>query len=170
MEFGDYQCNSCGIFHRETKDAVMSNLVDTGKTKFLFKDFTLNDYVLQPTQGSSLAAEAAYCAGDQGKYWQYHDELYKNQKQEGTVWVSADNLKGFASNVGISDTAQFSKCLDSHKYEATVKTNNDLVQELGLNATPTFVIISSDGKNIVKLVGAYPYPSFEAVIDQMLSS
>lgn len=169
VEFGDYQCNSCGIFHRETKDAVMSNLVDTGKAKFLFKDYTLNDYVLQPTRGSTLAAEAAYCAGDQEKFWQYHDELYSNQKQEGTVWISEDSLKEFASNVAVSDIAQFSKCLDSHKYETTVKANNELVRELGLNATPTFIIISSDGKNPVKLVGAYPYTSFEAVINQMLT-
>ena len=169
VEFGDYQCNSCGIFHKETKDAVISNLVTTGKANFLFKDFTLNDNILQPPQGSTLAAEAAYCAGDQGKFWEYHDELYKNQKPEGVVWISQASLKDFAKNVSISDLSAFSQCLDSHQYLTTVNKNNNLVRQLGLDATPTFLIISpSDDKNPVKLVGAYPYSSFEAVVNQML--
>lgn len=175
VEFGDYQCNSCGIFHKETKDAVISNLVNTGKANFLFKDFTLNDNILQPRQGSTLAAEAAYCAGDQGKFWEYHDELYNNQKPEGVVWVSEAGLKGFATNVGISDLQAFSQCLDSHQHRTTVNSNNDLVRQLGLGATPTFIVISMPdengiSKNPVKLVGAHPYASFEAVVNQLLPS
>jgi len=171
VEFGDYQCNSCGIFHRETKNAVVSNLVDTGKARLLFKDYTLNDYILQPRGGSTLAAEAAYCAGDQGKFWEYHDTLFDNQEREGIVWVSADVLKGFAARVGVSDTEEFSQCLDSHKYESVVKANNDLVRELGINATPTFIVINpSDEKDPVKLVGAYPYSAFDTVVNQMLIS
>ena len=167
VEFGDYQCNSCTLFYRETSHDVMTNLVATGKAKFLFKDFTLNDDILHPLMGSTLAADAAYCAGDQGKFWQYHDELYNNQKPEGTVWVSADALKRFASAIGL-DQAQFSGCLDSHKYDATVAANNGLVGELRLDATPTFVIVPSDGKtDPVKLVGAYPYVSFESVVNQL---
>lgn len=168
VEFGDYQCNSCGIFHRETQDAVISNLVDTGKAQLLYKDYTLNDYILQPRKGSTLASEAAYCAGDQGKFWEYHDMLFDNQEREGIVWVSADVLKGFAGRVGISDTDEFSQCLDSHKYESVVIANNELVRELGINATPTFIIINpSDDKDPVKLVGAYPYSAFETVVNQM---
>jgi protein-disulfide isomerase len=173
VEFGDYQCNSCGIFHKETKDDVMSKLVDTGKANFLFKDFTLNDNILQPRQGSTLAAEAAYCAGDQGKFWEYHDELYKNQKPEGVVWLSEASLKDFATNLDVSDLKAFSQCLDSHQHRPTVYANNALVREIGIDATPTFIVISTpDGsgnsKNPVKLVGAYPYSSFEAVVNQML--
>jgi protein-disulfide isomerase len=167
VEFGDYQCNSCELFYKDTSQAVMTNLVATGKAKFLFKDFTLNDYLLQPTGGSTLAAEAAYCAGDQGKFWQYHNELYNDQKPEGTVWVSEDALKGFASNTGL-DQAQFANCLDSHKYESAVQANNNLVGELRLDATPTFLIVPSDGKtDPVKMIGAYPYASFEAVVNQL---
>jgi len=171
VEFGDYQCNSCGIFHRETQSAVISNLVSTGKAQLLFKDFTLNDNILQPAMGSTIAAEAAYCAGDQGKFWQYHDELYKNQAREGIVWVSTDALKGFARDVGISDIQAFAGCLDSKKYESVVAQNNALVQDLGINATPTFIIIGpSENGNPVKLVGAYPYQAFETVVNQMVTS
>ena len=171
VEFGDYQCNSCGIFHRETKNAVVSNLVDTGKARLLFKDYTLNDQILRPRDASTLAAEAAYCAGDQGKFWEYHDTLFDNQEREGVVWVSVDVLRGFAYDVAISDVKEFSQCLDSHKYAPVVKANNDLVRELGINATPTFIIFNpSDEKDPVKLVGAYPYSAFDTVVNQMLTS
>jgi protein-disulfide isomerase len=171
IEFGDYQCNSCGIFHKETQGAVISNLVSTGKAQLLFKDFTLNDNILQPSMGSTLAAEAAYCAGDQGKFWQYHDELYNNQAREGIVWVSKDALKGFASNVALQDIRAFSDCLDSNKYQSTVEQNNALVQELGINATPTFIILGpAEDSNPVKLVGAYPYQAFDIVVKQMIPS
>ncbi len=168
VEFGDYQCNSCTLFYRQTSHDVVTNLVATGKAKLLFKDFTLNDQVLQPPFGSTLAAEAAYCAGDQGKFWEYHDQLYSNQKPEGTVWVSEDALKGFASIIGL-DVPQFSSCLDSQKYQSVVGANNGLVSDLRLDATPTFIIVPSDGKtDPVKLVGAYPYASFESVVNSMI--
>jgi protein-disulfide isomerase len=171
VEFGDYQCNSCGIFHRETQSSVISNLVSTGKAQLFFKDFTLNDNILLPRMGSTLASEAAYCAGDQGKFWEYHDELYRNQPREGIVWISADALKGFAKNVGVSDVQAFSSCLETKKYESVVAENNALVQELGINATPTFIIIGpSENGNPVKLVGAYPYQAFDIVVNQMSTS
>ena len=167
VEFGDYQCNSCTLFYRQTSHDVMTNIVATGKAKFLFKDFTLNDQLLQPRDGSTLAAEAAYCAGEQNKFWEYHDQLYTNQKPEGTVWVSEDALKGFASIVGLN-VPQFTNCLDSHKYDSAVQTNNKLVSDLSLDATPTFIVIPADGHtDPVKLVGAYPYASFQAVVDQL---
>lgn len=171
VEFGDYQCNSCGIFHKNTQSAVISNLVSTGKAQLLFKDFTLNDYILQPRKGSTLAAEAAYCAGDEGKFWQYHDELFNNQEREGIEWISTEALKAYAVDVGISDTEAFSNCLDSHKYQGAVEQNNKLVRELGIDATPTFIFIGpSEDAKPVKLVGAYPYQAFDTVVNQMLTS
>jgi protein-disulfide isomerase len=80
VEFGDYQCHFCARFQRDTKDSILQNFVNTGQVRFLFKDFTVND---KPgDKSSTLAAEASYCAADQGKYWQYHDEIYKNSKGE----------------------------------------------------------------------------------------
>jgi protein-disulfide isomerase len=163
VEFGDYQCNSCGRFHEATKDRLMSDVVNAGKAKFMFKDYNINDLILKPINGSTLASEAAYCAGEQGKFWQYHDELFNNQKKEGMEWVSQESLKLFATNVGVADMEGFSNCLDSHKYDGKVRENYELAQKLGLNATPTFLIIA-EGRQPVKLVGAHPYDSFEAVI------
>ncbi len=90
VEFGDYHCTFCKRFHVNTKDLLINNFVKTGKVRFLFKDFPIND--ISPTNSSTLAAEASYCAADQQRYWAYHDELYRNWKGENTGWVSADSL------------------------------------------------------------------------------
>jgi len=166
VEFGDYQCNSCGRFHKESKNQVISDLVNTGKAKFMFKDFNINDYVYSPREGSTLASEAAYCAGDQGKFWQYYDELYNKQQREGVEWISMKALNQFAVNVGIQDIDSFSSCLNSHQYRDAIKSNYKLAQNLGLNATPTFLILA-DGKAPQIIVGAHPYSSFQAVVEQM---
>lgn len=166
VEFGDYQCNSCDRFHEATKDTLMSEMIDSGTAKFMYKDFNINDLILKPVRGSTLASEAAYCAGEQGKFWQYHDTLFNNQKEEGIQWVSQESLKGFASDVGVADMEGFSTCLESHKYAGKVRENYELAQKLGLNATPTFLIIA-EGKQPVKLVGAHPYASFEKVISDL---
>ena len=72
LEWGDYQCTFCYKFHQNTLDTINDDFIKTGKVKLVFKDFPLNG------PDSILAAEAAYCAEDQEKYWQYHNELYKN--------------------------------------------------------------------------------------------
>lgn len=166
VEFGDYQCNSCGHFHSETKDLVIQNLVNTGKARFMFKDYPINDRIYAPRDGSTLAAEAAYCAGDHGRFWEYHDQLYSMQEREGVEWISLGALVKFAKDVGISDTDQFSQCLESHAYRDYVRENFKLAQDLGLNATPTFLIIA-EGKEPQIVVGAHPYSTFERVVSQM---
>ena len=72
LEWGDYQCTFCYKFHQNTLDTLNEDFIKTGKVNLVFKDYPLNG------PDSLLAAEASYCAQDQEKYWQYHDELYKN--------------------------------------------------------------------------------------------
>ena len=72
LEWGDYQCTFCYKFHQDTLDKIDEDYIKTGKVNLVFKDFPLNG------PDSVIAAEASYCANDQGKYWEYHDELYKN--------------------------------------------------------------------------------------------
>ena len=72
LEWGDYQCTFCYKFHQNTLNVIHEDFIKTGKVKLVFKDFPLNG------PDSILAAEASYCAHDQKKYWQYHDELYQN--------------------------------------------------------------------------------------------
>jgi protein-disulfide isomerase len=166
IEFGDYQCTYCHRFHSDTKDLILTNFVKNGKVRFLFKDFPIND--LPADRASTLASEASYCAADQGKYWQYYDELYNNWKGENTGWVTKDSLKQFASNIAIRDINQFSQCLESGKYAGTVADNFNLAQSIGLNATPSFVFLVN-GKQPLEIIGAQPYSVFENTINQIMA-
>ena len=161
LEWGDYQCTYCYRFHANTKDNVFANFVDNGMVKFAFRDFTLNG------PASVLAAEASYCAGDQGKYWEYHDELYNNWEGENTGWVNMHNLKKFATSVGL-DMDTFDKCLQSEKYEQKVLGNYKYGQSIGISATPTFIVIDEQG-NVQVIRGAQPYSVFEQVLKAKLA-
>jgi protein-disulfide isomerase len=166
VEFGDYQCQYCARFHRDTKDLIVNNFVKTGTINFLFKDFVIND---RPSDKlSTLAAIGSYCAAEQGKYWPYHDEVYRNSKGENTEWVSKNSLTQFAVYAGVTDINKFSTCLDSKKYENLVTTNDNLARSIGLTSTPTFILIA-DGKPPIKIEGAQPYSVFEGAIRQVLT-
>jgi protein-disulfide isomerase len=164
VEFGDYQCQDCAQFYNETSGQIINDYVNTGRIKFLFKDFTMNDK--QNNNMSTLAARASYCAADQGKYWQYHDELYSNSQGENTGWISNESLKQFAENINITDPTLFSQCLDSQKYNDVVMENNQLAEAIGLKSTPTFILVR-EGKEPLGIVGAQPYNIFQGAISQL---
>lgn len=167
VEFGDYQCTFCAKFHNETRNEVLSNFVDTGKTKFLFKDFIVNDSVNDTS--STFAAEASYCAAEQGKYWDYHSELYDNWAGERTGWITPESLKKFAINVKVPNIEQFSECLNSHKYTNLVQLNDNIARNLGLTGTPAFVLLKNN--EIQSIVpGALPYEIFEQTLNILTSS
>jgi protein-disulfide isomerase len=165
IEFADYQCQNCTKFHNETSEQIINVYVNTGKIKFLFRDFTINDK--QNNNLSTLAARASYCAADQGKYWQYHDELYSNFQGETTSgWFTNKSLNQFAKNINVTDPILFSECLDSQKYYDIVTENNQLAQAIGLKSAPTFILVR-DGKEPLGIVGAQPYNIFQGAITQL---
>ena len=119
----------------------------------VFRDFPLSFH-----PEALPAAEAAECAGDQGKYWEYHDELFKNQQL-----LSSSLYPQLASQLGL-DTAKFQQCLDSGKHTQEVQNDFAYGSQAGVSGTPTFFI------NGVMLVGAQPYSAFKQVIDAELAS
>jgi protein-disulfide isomerase len=171
IEFADYQCESCAKFNREVRDDILRNFVNTGQVRFLFKDFIINNDMTTTTvdETSILAAEASYCAAEQGKYWEYHNKLYQNAVGENTQWVTIDNLKQIANNVGIGDLMQFSDCLESHKNSKTVNENDNLARSIGLQSTPTFILLSNRTQPLA-IQGAQPYSIFEQAIREIQSS
>ncbi|MGH9998669.1 MAG: DsbA family protein, partial [Nitrosopumilaceae archaeon] len=122
LEWGDYQCTYCYKFHQSSKDIIIEEYVNTGKANFVFRDFPING------PDSVLAAEGSYCANDQGKYWEYHDETYKNWAGEKTGWVNRNSLSQFAKTVNL-DVDEFNKCLDDKKYQQKVLDN----EKFGMN-------------------------------------
>jgi protein-disulfide isomerase len=170
IEFADYQCQSCVKFHREVRDDILRNFVNTGQVRFLFKDFIVNNDVSTNNEASKLAAEASYCAAEQGKYWEYHDKLYQNAENEKNMqWVTIDNLKQIANIAGIENVTQFSDCLESHKHSKTVNENDNLARSIGLQSTPTFILLSNRTQPLA-IQGSQPYAIFEQAIREIQSS
>ena len=151
LEWGDYQCTFCYKFHQDTLDIINEDFIKTGKVKLVFKDFPLNG------PDSFLAAEAAYCAQDQGKYWQYHDELYKNWGGERTGWITRDSLDKFGTTVNL-DLDKFNNCLNEHKYQEKVIALHEFGKEIGIDATPSFLVFNDE--KIIKIRGNQPLEVF----------
>ena len=135
LEWGDYQCTFCYKFHENTLNIINDEFIKTGKVKLVFKDFPLNG------PDSLLAAEAAYCSEDQEKYWQYHDELYKNWAGEKTGWITRESLDRFAVTIDL-DLEEFNTCLDEHKYQDRVISLHEFGKEIGIDATPSFLVFN----------------------------
>ncbi len=158
LEWGDYQCTYCYKFHQSTLNTIKQDFIETGKVKLVFKDFPLNG------ADSVLAAEASHCAQDQGKYWQYHDELYKNWAGERTGWVTRESLEKFATTVNL-DLDKFNKCLDDHKYLESINQMYEFGKEIGIDATPSFLVFNNE--KIIKITGNQPLEVFLKSIDEL---
>ena len=158
LEWGDFQCTFCYRFHTSSFNVILDDYINSGRANFVFKDFPING------PDSVYAAEAAYCAGDQGKYWQYHDELYANWAGEKTGWVTADSLNKFANTVGL-EIDEFNSCLNEHKYRSKVLDLEKFGKEIGIDATPSFLIF--DDEKIIKIRGNQPVDVFRKTIDEL---
>ena len=147
VEFSDYQCPYCSRFRFETLDQIKSAYIDTGKAKFVYRDFPLSS--IHPF--AQKAAEASECADDQGKFWEYHDALFTNQQ----LLDSAD--------LGLN-SGDFDSCLDSGKYQQEVQKDFQDAQRAGGQGTPYFVIGNTP------LSGAQPFQNFQAAIEAELAN
>ena len=161
VEFGDYQCEACYHWFHNTRSTLIDNYIETGKAKLVFVDLAFLG------RDSPKAAQASYCAEDQGKYWEYHAILYTFQNgPPDSGWADRDRLNSFAFNLDIN-VDEFNDCMDSSKYKIRVKANYDEAVKNGVQSTPTFIIISQDGMT-KKFSGAQPYSVFAATIEPML--
>ena len=161
VEFGDYQCEACYHWFHNTRDTLIDNYIETGKAKLVFVDLPFLG------RDSPKAAQASYCAEDQGKYWEYHTMLYTFQDGlPDSGWADRDRLNSFAFSLDMN-IDEFNECMDSSKYQKRVKVNYNEAVKNGVQQTPTFIIISQDG-TIEKFAGAQPYSVFAATIEPML--
>lgn len=149
IEFSDYQCPFCARVN-PALEQVRKTYGD--KVKIIFKDFPLPNHAQAPK-----AAEAAHCAGEQGKYWEMHDQLFANQRA-----LNVPDLKQHAATLGLNATA-FNQCLDSGKHGALVAAGLAQGEQMGVNSTPTLYI------NGRALIGAQPFDAFKQVIDEELA-
>ena len=153
VEYSDYQCPFCERFFTESELLLRKEYIETGKVKMIYRDFPLPGHPY-----AMPAALAANCAKDQGKFWAYHDVLFKKQNE----LANLDYVQ-VAKDLGLN-TADFKSCLDSKKYQSQIQKDFEEGSNIGVNGTPTFFI---NGK---QLVGAQPYSSFKTAIDQELNN
>lgn len=156
IEFADFQCPFCEQWYKQVGLNLIKDYVDTGKVKFAFRQYPFLG------QESTWAAVASECANEQGKFWEYHDYLYTHQGAENSGAFAKDKLIGFAGNISGINIDQFSTCLNSDKYAKQVADDLSAGQKAGVSGTPTAFV------NGISIVGAQPYDSLKALIDQEL--
>ena len=156
IEYGDYQCPYCLKFWRETEPRLIEEYVNTGLVYFEFRAFP----IIGPE--SYTAAEGAYCAGDQGRFWEFHDTLFTNWTGENVGDFTADKLAGYAAAMDL-DTAAFEQCLNEGKYKGIVEQDKANGEAEGVYATPTLLI------NGFKVEGAQPFEVLKQIIEDMLN-
>ncbi len=148
VEFSDYECPFCVRAEPTVRDVLAAY---PGKIRIVYRDYPLPMHPKAPK-----AAEAAHCAGDQGKYWEMHDKLFTNGAK-----LDLPDLKAHAREVGV-DGGKFDQCLDSGEKAKVVESHKKAGDEAGVSGTPAFFI------NGRLLSGAQPLEAFKAIIDKEL--
>lgn len=162
VEFSDYQCPFCKRHVQNTLSQLDKEYVATGRVRYVFRDFPLEGIHPQ----AAKASEAAYCAGEQGKYWEMHELLFANQQA-----LKIENLLKYGETAKLDGT-RFKGCLEVGKYGDKVRQNAAEGRRLGISGTPTsFVgVAGPDGKltQIKRIRGAQPFSVFKQEIDALL--
>jgi protein-disulfide isomerase len=154
IEFSDFQCSFCKRFWADTLPKLREAYIDQGKARFIYRHFAILG------KHSEQAAQAAECAAEQGKFWEYHDELFKNQ---GGLAFTETKLRQYARDIGLNAGA-FGSCLGSGRHKDKVERETSAAAYVGGRGTPFFIV------NQRQLVGAQPYDVFRKVIDEELEA
>jgi protein-disulfide isomerase len=160
VEFGDFECPACGSFTTLTEPDVRDRLVKTGIVRFRFMDYPLPIH-----RNTWPAHRAAWCAGEQNKFWEMHDLLFLNQDRwNGETTDKPDAMiQEFATQLGLN-IPQYKSCVETRKYQAQIQSNATEAERRGVGSTPTFFI----GAN--KIATAISYDEFKKYVDQALAT
>ncbi|WP_206503967.1 DsbA family protein [Streptomyces chrestomyceticus] len=152
VEYADYQCSFCGRFTRETQPELIKKFVDDGTLRIEFRNFTIYG------ADSERAARASWAAGQQGKFWQMHDELYAKTNKGSAL--AEDKLVEMARKSGVADLDRFRSDLNGAAAEAALKKDQNEGYGIGVQSTPSFLV---NGRPIA---GAQPTAVFEQTVRQ----
>jgi protein-disulfide isomerase len=162
VEYADFECPYCGQHARQVYPQIFDEYIKTGQLKYLFRDLPLPGH-----PHAVMAARADRCAGEQGKYWEIHENLFANQRALGLKDIT-DRAKKLGVDVG-----KLSECLSSDKYTENIRNSMSEAETFGIEGTPTFFIGTTEG-NVVKVKkvfsGATPFEVFKAELDALVTS
>ena len=165
VEFSEYQCPFCGKHYRDTMPQLDKEYIQTGKVRLVFRDLPLETI----HKNAFKAAEAAGCAGEQGKFWEMHDRLFENQKA-----LEPAMLAEHAEAIGL-DAKKFQTCLDGGKFADEIRKDIADANRMGITGTPTSVIgltqLNDPKIKVLKVIrGAQGYNTFKAAFDELLAA
>lgn len=160
VEYTDYQCPYCYKFFQDTYPQIKKKYIDKGKLRLIIKDLPLSFH-----PHSRKAAQAARCAGDQGKFLEMHGVLYKNSKR-----LDEKYLPEYASRIAL-DINAFNNCLASHRHLADIDKDSAEAKQAGISGTPTFILGKTEEKFVVgkRIVGAKPMAVFDRSITELVT-
>ena len=163
IEYSDFTCGYCLKFFRETLPRLQAKYIDTGKLKFIYRDFPRADHGVGVD-----AAVAARCAGEQGRYWDMHDRLFSEGRR-----LNSDYFKDFAQSMGL-DSAAFDKCYDERRELKSIFADRLEANRWGFHGTPGFILLqtasgATEKNPAIAIPGAFPFDDFAEEIDRMLS-
>jgi protein-disulfide isomerase len=168
--YEDFQCPFCEKIFKESEGNIRDTYVKDGSVQFVYRDYAFLGTFVQPyveaNDESIKAAQAARCAGDQGKFWEYHDYLYNHQNGENKGGFAIAHLKEFANTLGL-DTASFNQCLTSKKYAQAVADSKTEGTAAGVNGTPKGFILKN-GNVVDTIEGAQPFNLIKQQLDAAL--
>lgn len=164
IEYSDFTCGYCLKFFRETWPRLQAKYVETGKVRFLYRDYPRAD------QGPGLdAAVAARCAGEQGRYWAMHDRLFAEGGR-----LDQATFARHAKAIGLNQ-ADFGQCLHNGRHIEQIFQDRQEANDWGFRGTPGFVLTytkqaPTDKDPAIAIPGAFPFEVFSEEIDRMLAS
>lgn len=176
-EFSDFQCPFCERFHQETEPLLRQYYIDTGKVRFVYRSMGnfVSDNIARsrgtPAKTESQdAALAAYCAGDQNKFWDMHAHIFANTLGEDVGSFTDERLKTIAETSGLN-MDEFNSCYDSGKYQDRVQQDFEDGVAANINGTPGFLVTYTvNGETKTELIeGAQPFTAFQQKLEAILS-
>lgn len=159
VEYADYQCPACQSFEMVEFPYVKERLIQTGKLRYVYKDFPLD----QPHRWARLAAHSGACANDQDRFWEQHEAIYRIQGEWSASGDAGAIFRRLAQQVGL-DLGAYDECMRSLKYAGRIQASLDEGVRLGVNSTPSFVI----GDRIY--AGVQPYDKLKALVDSLIQA
>ena len=159
--WSDFQCPACGFFARQVEPDLVDEYVRAGTVRVVYRDLAFIDGG-DPNGESHQAAVAARCAGDQGKFWTYHDYLFENQNDENKGAFRRERLDAIAAAVGL-DQAAYDACMGDAAQVQAVQAETQVGQQAGVGSTPTLAI-----NGVLQGAGALPMSDLRPLIDAEL--
>lgn len=168
IEYGDFRCSACEQYFTDAEKTIRQKYVDTGKVKYVFRNYTVIDQLLGD-DGSTRAAQAGYCAADQKRFWDYHDVLYSNYIGEKRGAPTIKYLEDLAKALNLN-TEQFNSCLESGRDSQKIAGEMSGGMQQGVTGTPTFFIKVGDKETRVTITSAGYVAGISAQLDEALKN